>query len=136
MINLKSNKLVKNLMKKNPLKNQEKLIWMIIINTLLGKKLVGRCFVSLVKLSYWFKFHINIITGSGIMTISFYKGLTRNLEIWSNHVWVLPNIWRLGQDGNTKFDRNVSSKMLLNTVKCQGCSFCRFWVIERKPTVG
>ena len=27
-----------------------------------------RCFVSLVKFSYWSKFHLNIITGSGIMT--------------------------------------------------------------------
>ena len=33
------------------------------------------------KFSYWSKFHINIITGSGIMTILFYKGLTRNPEI-------------------------------------------------------
>ena len=28
------------------------------------------------------------------MTISFYKGLTRNLEIGNTPVWVLPNIWR------------------------------------------
>ena len=33
-----------------------------------------RCFVSLVNFSYWSKFHVNIITGSGIMTIFFYKG--------------------------------------------------------------
>ena len=39
------------------------------------------CFVSLVKFSYWSKFHVNIITGSGIMTIFFYKGLIRNPEI-------------------------------------------------------
>ena len=32
-------------------------------------------FVSLVKFSYWFKFHVNIITGSGVMTIFFHKGL-------------------------------------------------------------
>ena len=38
-------------------------------------------FVALVKFSYWSKFHVNIITGSGVMTISFYKGLTRNSEI-------------------------------------------------------
>ena len=37
--------------------------------------------VSLVKLSYWFKFHVNITTGSGVMTIPVYKGLTKNLEI-------------------------------------------------------
>ena len=38
-------------------------------------------FVSLVKFSYLAKFDVNIITGSGVMTISFYKGLTRNLVI-------------------------------------------------------
>ena len=38
------------------------------------------CFVSFVKFSYWSKFHVNIITGSSIMAISFYKGLTRNPE--------------------------------------------------------
>ena len=31
-------------------------------------------FVSLVKFSYWFKFHVNIITGFGVMTIYFYNG--------------------------------------------------------------
>ena len=51
-----------------------------------------RCFASLVKFSYWSKFHVNIIIGSEIMTISFYKGLTRNLEIGNTPFWVLPNI--------------------------------------------
>ena len=37
-------------------------------------------FVSLVKLSYCFKFHVNITIGSGVMTIPVYKGLTKNLE--------------------------------------------------------
>ena len=36
------------------------------------------CFV--VKFSYWSKFHANIITASGVMTILVYKGLTRNLK--------------------------------------------------------
>ena len=44
-------------------------------------KFFGSCFVSFVKFSYWSKFHVNIISGSGIMTILFYKGLTRNPEI-------------------------------------------------------
>ena len=35
-------------------------------------------FVPLVKFNYWSKFHVNIITGSGVMTLSFYKRLTRN----------------------------------------------------------
>ena len=46
-------------------------------------KFFWRCFVSLVKFSCWSKFHvnININTGSGVMIISFYKGLTRNPAI-------------------------------------------------------
>ena len=38
-------------------------------------------FVSLIKFSYWSKFHVNVITGSGVMTIFFYKELTRNPQI-------------------------------------------------------
>ena len=38
-------------------------------------------FVSLIKFTYWSKFHANIITGFGVMTIFFYKGLIRILEI-------------------------------------------------------
>ena len=66
-------------------------------------KFFWRRFVALVKYSYWSKFHVNIITGSGIITIFFYKGLTRNPEIGNTPVWVLPNIWRLGQVMDTKF---------------------------------
>ena len=93
-----------------------------------------RCFVSLIKFSCWSKFHVNIITGSGVMTIFFYKGLTRNTEIGNTPVWVLPNIRRLGQVRDTEFGRNVYNKILLNDAKCQGYSFYRFWVIKGKPT--
>ena len=72
------------------------------------------CFVFLVKFSFWSKFHVSIITGSGVMTISFYMWLTRNLEIGNTHVWVLPNIWRLGRVRDTKFSTDVSNKTLLN----------------------
>ena len=95
-----------------------------------------RFFVSLVKFSYWSKFHVNIITGSGIMTIFFYKRLTRNPEIGNTPVWVLPNIWRLGRVMNTIFGTNVSNRMLLKAAKFQGYGFYRFWVIKRKPTGG
>ena len=84
--------------------------------------------------SYWSKFYVNIITGSGVMTISFYKGLTRNPEIGNTPVWVLPNTRRLGLVRNAKFGANVSTKMLLNPAKYQGYSFYRFWVIKEKPT--
>ena len=43
-------------------------------------------YVSLVKFSYWSKFNINIATGSGVMIIFVYKGLTRNPEIGKNLV--------------------------------------------------
>ena len=41
---------------------------------------LGR-FAFLVKFSYWSKFHVNIITGSGVMIIFFDKRLTSILEI-------------------------------------------------------
>ena len=75
------------------------------------------CFVSLVNFSYWSKFHVNIITGSGVMTIFFYEGLIRNPEIGNTIAWVLPDIWRLGQFRDTKFAANVSNEMLLNAAK-------------------
>ena len=84
------------------------------------------CFVSRVKFSYWFKFNVNIIPSSGIMTISFYKGLTRNPEIGNSSSWVLPNIWRLGRVMDTKFGTKVSNRILLNAAKCQGLQLLLF----------
>ena len=70
-------------------------------------------FVSLVKLTYWYKFHVNATFGSSeVMTIFFYKGFTRNPEIENTAVWVLPNIWRLGELRDTKFGINVSNENL------------------------
>ena len=92
------------------------------------------CFVSNVNFGYWSKFHVNIITGSGIMTTFFYKGLIRNPEIRNTPVWVFPNIWRLGWGMGTQFGTNVCNKMLLNAAKFQGYSFYRFWVIKENPT--
>ena len=100
-------------------------------------KVFWRCFVSLVTFSYWSEFTANIIIGSGVITISFYKGLTINPEILRTPVWALPKIWRLDWLKNTKFGTNVSNKMLLNTAKCQGDTFYRFWVIKEEiPTGG
>ena len=42
--------------------------------------------ISLVKCSHWYKFHVNIITSSGVMAISFYKRLTRKLEVKNTNV--------------------------------------------------
>ena len=72
---------------------------------------------SLVKLSYWSMFHVNIITGSLVMTIFLQRGLTRNPEIGITCVCILPNIWRLEQIRDIKFGTNVSNKMLLNAAK-------------------
>ena len=91
-----------------------------------SEKFFWRCFVSFFKFSYWPKFHV--ITGSGIITILFYKGLTRNPEIGNTPVWVLSNIWRLRQVMDTKFDTNVSNKILLNAAKFQGYNSYHFWV--------
>ena len=115
---------------KNPKNDNDVIIFRHDVNV----KFFWRCFVSLVKFSYWSKFHVNIITGSGIMTIFFYKGLTRNPEIGNTPVWVLPNICRLGRVMDTKFGTNVSNRMLLNPAKFQGYSFYRFWVIKGKPS--
>ena len=93
-------------------------------------------FVSLVNFSYWCKFHISIITGSGVMTISFHKQLTRYPETRNNPFWVLPNIWRLERVRNTKFGKKVSNKMLVSAAEWQSYSFYQFWGMNRKPTVG
>ena len=78
------------------------------------------CFVSFVKFSYWSKFHVNISTGSGVMAIYFYQGLTRNLEIRNTFICPLSGDWgELGIPNLTQ----MSNEMLLNAAKCQGYSF-------------
>ena len=86
-------------------------------------KFFWRCFIFLVKFSYWSKFFVNIITDSGVTTICFYKGLTRNPEIRNTPVWVFPNILILGRVRNTKFGTNVSNKMLLIDAEWQVITF-------------
>ena len=81
-------------------------------------------------------FNVNLIIGSGVLTILFYKELTRNLEIRNTLIWVLPNIWRPGRVRYTKFVTNDSNEMLQNAGKCQGYSFYCFWVIKGKPPGG
>ena len=61
------------------------------------------------------------------MTISFYKGLNRNLEVGNTLVCALHNIWRLESVKYTKFGTNISNKMLLNAAKCQHYSFYQLW---------
>ena len=92
------------------------------------------CSISLVNFSYWPKFHVNIMTG--VTRIFACKGLTRNLEIVNTPVWVLPSIFRPGEVRDTGFGPNVSNKMLLNALKCQGYDFYRLLVIKGKLTWG
>ena len=105
--------------------------------------------VVLVTFTYSSKFHVDIITGSGVVTVFVYKGLIRNLQIGNTEfcpipclsfaqypVWVLPNIWRLGRVRDAKFVSNVSNEKLLNASKSQDYSFKRFWVIKENQQGG
>ena len=114
--------------------NRKKIQWHHNLPTWCHHQIFWRCFLSIVKLSYSSKFHVNIITGSWVMTTLFYKGLTKNPEIGNTPVWVFPDIGRLRQFRNTNFGKNVSNKMLLNAAKWQGYSIYYFWVIKGKPT--
>ena len=93
-------------------------------------------FVSLAMFSYWSKLYVNIITGSGVMAALIYKRLTRNPKIWNTPAWVLPIIWILKQTSNTRFGKDIYNEKLLHAGKCQGYSFCCFWVIKGKPAWG
>ena len=53
---------------------------------------------------------LSIIIGSGVMTISFYKGLPRNPEIRNTLVWVLPNIWDCDKLGIPNLPRTFLTK--------------------------
>ena len=68
------------------------------------------------------------------MTIFFYKGLARILEIENTPTWVLPIIWRPGWVMDTKFDIDVSKEMWLGDSKWQCYSFYRFLIIKGKAT--
>ena len=93
--------------------------------------LFWRSFVCLVKFSYWSKFCVNIITGSGVMPIFSYKELTSNPEIGN----ILSDFCSVSEIWDSKFGKNISNKMLLNAAKCQGYSFYRFWVNVQPPVI-
>ena len=57
-------------------------------------KFFWRCYVSLVKFSYWSKFYVNIITGSGIITIFSYNWPEiRKWEILSSEFCPISGDW-------------------------------------------
>ena len=71
----------------------------------------------------------SLVTGRSFMSLSLVLELLQFLfirdwpEIGNTPIWVLPNIWRLGQVKNIKFGTNISNKMLLNAAKCQVTAF-------------
>ena len=73
--------------------------WRHSLPTWLHGEIFWRYLVSLVKCSYWSIFHVNMITGSGVVTIFFYKGLIRNPEMGNSPIYVLPNSFRPGEVG-------------------------------------
>ena len=86
-------------------------------------QLFWRFLVSLVKFSYWSKFHVNIIASSWVMKVFFYKGLNRNLEIRITPFYFLSNIWRQGRFRNTSFGTNVSNKKFLDRANASVIAF-------------
>ena len=65
------------------------------------------CLFSLIKFNYWFlEFWKNFV----------YKGLTRNLEIGYTSVWLLPNMWNLGELGIVNLAR-------ISLMKC-------YWMLQ------
>ena len=57
--------------------------------------------------------------------------MTRNPEIANTPVWILRNIWGLGQVRDITL-ADISNEMLQNAAKCQGYRFFHFWVINGK----
>ena len=68
-----------------------------------------------VSFSYWPKFHVKFILGSGVITIFFYKRLTKNRKY---PCLSFTQFWRMGQVRDTKLGMNVSKEILLNAAKC------------------
>ena len=81
------------------------------------------------------KSHVNVINGSGVMTIFVYKELIRNAEIGNTPVWLLFNMWRLGCVRDTDLSTNVSNERLLNAEKDQGYSLYHFVKWKRTGVV-
>ena len=79
----------------------------------------GRCFLSLVKLSYWSKLEVNIITGSGVKTIFFYRDWPeiRKLELPLSESFPISGDWgELGIPNLARISLIKCYSMLLNTM--------------------
>ena len=84
-----------------------------------------RDFLSLVNFSYWSKFYVNIIPGSGVMTILFYKGLTRSPS-FSQYL-------ETGRVRGTKFDTNFSNECYWILQNARVTAFTVSELIRGKP---
>ena len=86
-------------------------------------------------------FLLSLVTGPSFMSwfmfhVSVYKVLTRNPEIKITPVWFLLNFWTLGYVMDTKFDTNVSNRILLHAAKCQSYSLYLFQLIGKQTRWG
>ena len=99
----------------------------VFLLLVLSSLVTGPCFVSIssLVLTIW------------VMTICFYKALTRYPKIRNIPAWVFPNIWKLAQIRNTKLGANVPNKILLNAAKYEGYRFYRLLLLrENQQAVG
>ena len=71
-------------------------------------------------------FNVILFLLSCLVSLYFYKGLTRNSEIGNTPVWVLPSICILGQVRDTKFGIDVSNKIWLMLQNASGIAFTNF----------
>ena len=87
--------------------------------------------VLFLLISYWSKFYVNIITGSGVKTILFWPW------IWKSEI-PLSEFCPISEDWDELGIPNLARMFLMKCywilAKCQGCRFYRFWVITGKPT--
>ena len=92
-----------------------------------------RCFVSLVKFSYWSKFHVNIITGCEVMTIYFYKGWPEiwNLEILQSEFSPISGDW-----GKSEITHLARICLIQCYWMLQNVRFTALTVPKWKPTRG
>ena len=76
---------------KNPKNSNDVTIFRNDVNV----KMFWHCFVSLIKFSYWSKFHVNIFIGSEIMTIFFIRDWPeiRKLEIPTSKFCPISGDW-------------------------------------------
>ena len=84
--------------------------------------------VSLVKFSYWSKFHVKMITGSEVITIFVYKGLTRNrkLEIPPSEFCSISGDWgKLGIPNLTRSSL-IKSYWILQNARVQLLPFLSY----------